>query len=93
MQPRNPFAVPAFGVKIDAVPGRINETWVRITKKGTFYGQCSEICGVRHYKMPIEVKVVSQEEFARFIASGGVPEDKFAKLDVDGAAAVAAAND
>lgn len=87
------WTVPAFGIKMDAVPGIINETWFEVYEEGTFYGQCSEICGVRHYKMPIEVKVVSQEEFARFIASGGVPEDKFAKLDVDGAAAVAAAND
>ncbi len=77
------WAMPAFGVKMDAVPGIINETWFEVTKEGTFYGQCSEICGIRHYYMPIEVKVVSQSEFAAYIASGGEPEDKFAGLDLN----------
>jgi len=58
------FAVPAFGVKIDAVPGRLNETWVNINKPGTYYGQCSELCGKNHAYMPIEIKAVSKEEFA-----------------------------
>lgn len=61
------WAVPAFGVKMDAVPGRLNETWFRATKTGTFYGQCSELCGVRHAFMPIMVEVVSQEEFAAWV--------------------------
>lgn len=85
------WTVPSFGIKMDAVPGIINETWFEVDEEGTYFGQCSEICGIRHYYMPIEVKVVSREEFARFIANGGVPEDKFAKLD--GAAAVSAANE
>ena len=57
------FAVPELGVKIDAMPGHTNETWVRITKPGTYYGQCSELCGKDHAYMPIEVKAVSKEEF------------------------------
>lgn len=57
------FAMPAFGVKTDAVPGRLNETWARITKPGTYYGQCSELCGKDHAFMPIEVRAVSKEDF------------------------------
>ncbi len=88
------WAMPSFGVKMDAVPGIINETWFEVNKEGTYYGQCSEICGIRHYYMPIEVKVVSQSEFARYIAAGGEPEDKFAGLDLNqtSGAAMAAAN-
>lgn len=62
------WAVPAFGVKMDAVPGRINETWFKATKLGTFYGQCSELCGVAHAFMPIEVKVVPQGDYDRWLA-------------------------
>ena len=61
------FAVPALGVKTDAVPGRTNETWTQINKQGIYYGQCSELCGVNHGFMPIAIKVVSQEEFDRWI--------------------------
>ncbi|MEM7024734.1 MAG: cytochrome c oxidase subunit II [Pseudomonadota bacterium] len=57
------WAVPAFGVKMDAVPGRINETWVRIEEPGMYYGQCSELCGDLHGFMPIMVKAVSKEEY------------------------------
>jgi cytochrome c oxidase subunit 2 len=57
------WAVPAFGVKIDTVPGHLNETWMRIERPGTYYGQCSELCGVNHGFMPIAVKAVSKEEF------------------------------
>ncbi|MBX3446305.1 MAG: cytochrome c oxidase subunit II [Parvibaculaceae bacterium] len=57
------FAVPPFGVKIDAIPGRLNETWFRAEKTGMYYGQCSELCGTRHAFMPINVLVVTQEEF------------------------------
>lgn len=65
------WAIPAFGVKLDAVPGQTNETWVRIEKKGTFYGQCSELCGEGHGFMPIEVHAVSKEDFAAWVASKG----------------------
>lgn len=58
------FAMPAFGIKVDAVPGRLNETWARVTKTGTYYGQCSELCGKDHAFMPIEVRVVAKEDFA-----------------------------
>ena len=57
------WAVPAFGVKTDAVPGRVNETWVRIEEPGMYYGQCSELCGDFHGFMPIMVRAVSKEEF------------------------------
>jgi cytochrome c oxidase subunit 2 len=63
------FSVPAFGIKIDAVPGRLNETWFKADKLGTFYGQCSQLCGMNHSFMPIEVKVVSQPEFDAWVAS------------------------
>ncbi len=61
------WAIPSFGVKMDAVPGRLNETWFRATEVGTYYGQCSELCGIRHAYMPITVKVVTQEEFDEWI--------------------------
>lgn len=61
------FAIPAFGIKTDAVPGRINQTWTRADKIGVYYGQCSELCGVKHGFMPIQVKVVSQKEFDKWI--------------------------
>ena len=58
------FALPAFGVKIDAIPGRLNETWFKATQTGMFYGQCSELCGKDHAFMPIAIRVVSDQEFA-----------------------------
>ena len=61
------WAVPAFGVKMDAVPGRLNETWFRINKEGMYYGQCSELCGSNHGFMPIMVKAVSKDEFAAWV--------------------------
>ena len=57
------WAVPAFGVKTDAVPGRLNETWFKAEKIGIYYGMCSELCGVNHQSMPIEIHVVTQNEF------------------------------
>ncbi|HET7884918.1 MAG TPA: cytochrome c oxidase subunit II [Bradyrhizobium sp.] len=61
------FAVPAFGIKIDAIPGRLNETWFKATKTGMFYGQCSELCGKDHAFMPIAVRVVTDKEFAAWV--------------------------
>ena len=61
------WAMPAFGVKMDAVPGRLNETWFRAEQTGTFYGQCSELCGIRHAFMPIRVEVVEPEAFASWV--------------------------
>lgn len=72
------FALPAFGVKIDAIPGRLNETWFKATKVGMYYGQCSELCGKDHAFMPIAIRVVEDKEFASWVetakkkyASGG----------------------
>jgi cytochrome c oxidase subunit 2 len=61
------FAVPSFGIKIDAIPGRINETWFRATREGVYYGQCSELCGKDHAYMPIAVRVVSEQVFAAWV--------------------------
>lgn len=61
------WAMPAFGVKLDAVPGRVNETWFRIDRPGMYYGQCSELCGIRHGFMPIMVKAVSKGEFKAWV--------------------------
>jgi cytochrome c oxidase subunit 2 len=58
------FAMPAFGIKIDAIPGRLNETWFKATKLGIYYGQCSELCGKDHAFMPIVVKVVNDKDYA-----------------------------
>lgn len=64
-------ALPAFGLKTDAIPGRVNETWFRADREGVFYGQCSELCGVDHAFMPIEIRVVSQAAFEAWIAERG----------------------
>ncbi|WP_341987528.1 cytochrome c oxidase subunit II [Azorhizobium sp. AG788] len=69
------FAVPSFGVKIDAIPGRLNESWFKATKEGVYYGQCSELCGRDHAFMPLAVRVVSQEQFDAWIAQA---KQKFA---------------
>ncbi len=61
------FAVPAFGIKIDAIPGRLNETWFKAEKTGMYYGQCTELCGKDHAYMPIAVKVVTDEEYAKWL--------------------------
>ena len=61
------WTIPAFGVKMDAVPGRLNETWFKANQEGVFYGQCSELCGPKHSFMPINVKVVSEKEFQEWI--------------------------
>ena len=63
------FAVPSFGIITDAVPGRVNETWFKVDRVGTFYGSCRELCGIDHAFMPIEVKVVTQPEFDAWVAS------------------------
>ena len=61
------FAVPSFGIKIDAIPGRLNETWFKVTKEGTYYGQCSELCGKDHAFMPISVRAVSEQAFQTWL--------------------------
>jgi cytochrome c oxidase subunit 2 len=65
------FAMPAFWIKMDAVPGRLNETWFKVDRPGLYYGQCSELCGARHGYMPIAVEVVSKDQFAQWVAANG----------------------
>jgi cytochrome c oxidase subunit II len=72
------WAVPQFGVKMDAVPGRLNHTWFKATKTGIYYGECSELCGAKHAFMPIEVKVVTDAEYAAWLAAA---KKKYAALD------------
>jgi cytochrome c oxidase subunit 2 len=67
------WAVPSFGVIMDAVPGRVNSTWFKVDRIGTYYGSCRELCGVDHAFMPIEVKVVSQADFDAWVASKKAP--------------------
>jgi cytochrome c oxidase subunit 2 len=80
------WALPAMGVKKDAVPGRLNETWFRATKEGVYYGQCSELCGVNHGFMPIEVHVVSKEAFAAWVEQA---KAKYAQVEPKGTHSVA----
>jgi cytochrome c oxidase subunit 2 len=84
------WAVPAFGVKMDAVPGRLNETWFKATAEGIYYGQCSELCGARHAYMPIEVRVVSQDAYNDWLLGA---KKKFAAINgPDAGAQVASAS-
>jgi cytochrome c oxidase subunit 2 len=74
------FAVPSFGIRLDAVPGRLNETWFRADREGIYYGQCSELCGNGHPYMPINVRVVSEADFAAWLAQA---KQKFAATSSD----------
>ncbi len=74
------WAMPQMGVKMDAVPGRINQTWFKPTQTGVFYGQCSELCGARHAYMPIELHVVSDADYAAWLATA---KKKFAAIEND----------
>jgi cytochrome c oxidase subunit II len=69
------FAMPSFGLKIDAVPGRLNETWFKAEREGVYYGQCSELCGNGHPYMPIAIRVVSEQAYAAWLAEA---KQKFA---------------
>jgi cytochrome c oxidase subunit 2 len=82
------FAVPSFGIKIDAVPGRINETWFTATREGVYYGQCSELCGKDHAFMPIAVHVVSEQAFSAWVEEA---KKKYARDEAPPATTVAAA--
>jgi len=83
------FTVPSFGIKIDAIPGRLNETWFRATREGVFYGQCSELCGKDHAFMPIAVRVVSEQAFSAWVEDA---KKKFARMDDAAPRTVAAAS-
>lgn len=65
------FAIPAFGIKEDAIMGRVNETWFNVEEEGVYYGQCSELCGLNHAYMPVEIHAVSREEFNQWVAAQG----------------------
>jgi cytochrome c oxidase subunit 2 len=80
------WAMPQMGVKMDAVPGRLNHTWFKATQTGTFYGQCSELCGRNHAFMPIELKVVSEADYQAWLA---MAKKKFAANDNNGAVRLA----
>jgi cytochrome c oxidase subunit 2 len=69
------FAVPSFGIRIDAVPGRLNETWFKATREGVYYGQCSELCGKNHAFMPIAVRVVSEQAFNEWVEAANKRPD------------------
>ena len=88
------FAMPAFGIKVDAVPGRINETWFKADKEGLYYGQCSELCGKDHAYMPIAIRVVSDAQYNTWLAAAksDLPgANKALMAETDGVAKVAAA--
>ncbi len=80
------FAMPSFGTKMDGIPGRLNETWFKVDREGVYYGQCSELCGIKHAYMPIAVRVVSQEKFDAWVKAA---EDDVEKAQMDLLAAVA----
>ena len=82
------FAVPSFGVRLDAIPGRLNETWFKAEREGIYYGQCSELCGNGHPYMPINVRVVSESAYAAWLAQA---KQKFAQSDQGHALQLAAA--
>jgi cytochrome c oxidase subunit II len=82
------FTVPSFGIKIDAIPGRINETWFTATREGVYYGQCSELCGKDHAFMPIAVHVVSEQAFSAWVEEA---KKKYARDETPPATTVAAA--
>ena len=84
------FAVPAFGIKIDAVPGRLNETWFKATREGMYYGQCSELCGRDHSFMPIAVRVVNDKDYSAWLDQA---KKKYARDDGAHPTQVAAAAD
>ncbi len=86
------WTVPAFGVKIDAVPGRLNNGWFKVDKTGTYYGQCSELCGKDHAYMPIEVKVVTQPEFDAWVVKNGGKTKAMLAADAAASASAAAAS-
>jgi cytochrome c oxidase subunit 2 len=80
------FGVPSFGIKVDAIPGRLNETWFKATKTGMFYGQCSELCGRDHAFMPIAVRVVSDQDFTAWVETA---KKKFASNPANAVASAA----
>lgn len=92
------FAMPAFGIKMDAVPGRLNETWFKADAEGLYYGQCSELCGKDHAYMPIAIRVVAQDKFDAWLAAAAddveaANRNLMAAIDADAKSVDVAAND
>jgi cytochrome c oxidase subunit II len=81
--------VPPVGVQMYAVPGRLNETWVKVEREGTFYGQCNQICGINHGFMPIEIEAISKDKFKQWVAEA---QKKFARVDGEPSVRVAASD-
>lgn len=85
------FTIPSFGVKVDAIPGRLNQTWFKAEKEGVYYGQCSELCGLAHAYMPIAIEVVSEETYKKWLEAAKAGPEKAkevlrqAKLEREGA--------
>ncbi|MBZ9934791.1 cytochrome c oxidase subunit II [Mesorhizobium sp. BR1-1-16] len=84
------FALPSFGIKIDAIPGRLNETWFLAEREGIYYGQCSELCGINHAFMPIAIRVVKPEQFKTWVTAAktdlpGAYKQLFASIEADAA--------
>jgi cytochrome c oxidase subunit II len=82
------FAVPSFGVKVDAVPGRLNETWFRADREGVYYGQCSELCGREHAYMPLAFRVVSEADYQTWLTQARA---QYAEIEIPNAVADASA--
>ncbi|MDR4308513.1 cytochrome c oxidase subunit II [Chelatococcus sambhunathii] len=86
------FAIPSFGVKVDAIPGRLNQTWFKAEKEGAYYGQCSELCGLAHAFMPIEIQVVSEETYKTWLEAAKADPEKAKDVLKQAKADAAAAN-
>jgi len=84
------WTIPSFGIKHDAVPGRINESWFNIEKPGIYYGQCSELCGIQHAYMPIKVRAVTQEDYDAWVKEA---QGKFDKVEAPAASIAPAKTD
>ncbi|MBN9064046.1 MAG: cytochrome c oxidase subunit II [Rhizobiales bacterium 65-9] len=82
------FALPAFGLKIDAIPGRLNQTWFKAEREGIYYGQCSRLCGVNHAFMPIAIRIVSEQAYAQWLEDS---KKKYGAIDAPSKIASAAA--
>ena len=75
------WKIPAFGVHMDAVPGRLNETWYKVDKEGIYFGQCSELCGLNHSYMPIVVKAVSEDKYEKWLKEASIEFSSLPKVN------------
>lgn len=86
------FTIPSFGVKVDAIPGRLNETWFKAEREGIYYGQCSELCGFAHDGMPISIQVVAQDTYDKWLAAAKTSLDEAKKVLAQAKSGVDATN-